>query len=88
MSLASYKKAQKDFRSSLFNLDKFRISMRSKEKGKLLTLGAFREMIEFERRMNEIRGKKSYGSEAFPTSNRKYSMRELCHRYYDPFRKM
>ena len=88
MSLTSWKKAREDFRSSLFNLDKFRISMRSKEKGKLLTLGAFREMIEFERRMNEIRGKRSYGSDAFPTSSRKYSMRELCHRYYDPIRKM
>ena len=35
------------------------VSIRSKEKGKLLTLDAFREMIEFERRMNEIRGRRN-----------------------------
>ena len=64
--------------------DIFAISIKSKEEGKLLTLNAFREMIEFERRLNEVRGNRDWGE--YSRSNRKGSFQDYCHKYADPIR--
>ena len=69
---------------SFSSADIFAISIKSKEEGKLLTLNAFREMIEFERKLNEIRGNRYWGE--YSRSNRKGSFQDYCNKYADPIR--
>ena len=58
--------------------DRFALAFESKEAGKLLTLDAFQDMIDFEQGFFEISAPKSNGD------GEEETMLDICRRYYEP----
>jgi len=67
---------KRSFKAFGHGKDRFALAFESKQEGKLLTLGAFQDMIEFEQGFFDISAPKSNGEG-------EETMQNICYKFYD-----